>query len=166
VSSFSGIFARMKVNGIAHIQLTVNNLRACIAFYERLLNFLEMATVWKSAQGLYCVGSRTAIAVTRSDPEHRAARFVQRRIGLHHLCFRAYSREDVDRIHAFVVELGATVVHPPEEGPWAQGYYSVLFEDPDGIRLEVNHVPGQGNLGADVELPLKHFPGFEDYSEM
>ena len=28
----------------------------------------------------------------------------------------------------------------------APGYYSVLFEDPDGIRLEVNHVPGKGLL--------------------
>jgi hypothetical protein len=24
---------------------------------------------------------------------------------------------------------------------------SVLFEDPDGVRLEVNHVPGKGLLG-------------------
>jgi hypothetical protein len=23
-------------------------------------------------------------------------------------------------------------------------YYNVLFEDPDGIRLEINHVPGAG----------------------
>jgi hypothetical protein len=37
-------------------------------------------------------------------------------------------------------------VHPPEDGPWAPGYYSVLFEDPDGIRLEMNHVPGKGLL--------------------
>ena len=42
--------------------------------------------------------------------------------------------------------LGATIVHAPEDGPWAPGYYSVLFEDPDGIRLEVNHVPGKGLL--------------------
>ena len=35
----------------------------------------------------------------------------------------------------------------PEEGAWAPGYYSVLFEDPDGIRLEMNHVPGKGLLG-------------------
>ena len=27
---------------------------------------------------------------------------------------------------------------------WAPGYYSILFEDPDGIRLELNHVPGRG----------------------
>ena len=34
----------------------------------------------------------------------------------------------------------------PEEGPWAPGYYSTLFEDPDGIRIEANFVPGKGNL--------------------
>ena len=26
---------------------------------------------------------------------------------------------------------------------WAPGYYSLLYEDPDGIRLELNHVPGK-----------------------
>ena len=36
-----------------------------------------------------------------------------------------------------LVPLGATIVHGPEEGGWAPGYFSVLFEDPDGIRLEV-----------------------------
>ena len=41
-------------------------------------------------------------------------------------------------------EIGATFVHGPQEDPWAPGYYSILFEDPDGIRLEINHVPGRG----------------------
>jgi len=31
-------------------------------------------------------------------------------------------------------------------------YYSVLFEDPDGIRLEMNHVPGQGLLAEGVSM--------------
>jgi hypothetical protein len=43
-------------------------------------------------------------------------------------------------------EMNATIVRGPEDGSWAPGYYSVLFEDPDGIRLEVNHVPGKGLL--------------------
>jgi hypothetical protein len=37
-------------------------------------------------------------------------------------------------------------VRAPEEGPWAPGYYSTSFLDPEGIRLEVNHVPGAGLL--------------------
>ena len=71
---------------------------------------------------------------------------MQSRTGLHHLCFRARSREDVDALHDLLLEMGATVVHPPQEDAWAPGYYSVLFEDPDGIRLEMNHVPGRGLL--------------------
>src|SRR5689334_12828294 len=94
----------------------------------------------------YCVGGRTGVAISRSAEPYRHERFVQARVGLHHLCFRARERADVDAVHAFLVEMGAKIVHPPEEGPWAPGYYSVLFEDPDGIRLEVNHVPGKGLL--------------------
>ena len=71
---------------------------------------------------------------------------MQHRVGLHHVCFRALERAHVDEAHAFVVALGGKVVHPPEDGPYAPGYYSVLFEDPDGVRLEVNHVPGKGLL--------------------
>ena len=73
-------------------------------------------------------------------------KFVQTRVGLHHVCLRARERADVDEIHVFLKTIGAKIVHPPEDGPWAPGYYSVLFEDPDGIRLEVNHVPGKGLL--------------------
>lgn len=65
------------------------------------------------------------------------------------LARRVREREDVDAIHEFVSKLGAKVVHPPEEGAYAPGYYSVLFEDLDGIRLEANFVPGKGLLAND-----------------
>ena len=95
----------------------------------------------------YCVGGRTAFGIRACAPEHAGQRFDQSRVGLHHLCFRVRERADVDRA-AFELlrDIGATIVHPPEDGAWAPGYYSVLFEDPDGIRLELNHVPGKGLL--------------------
>ena len=34
----------------------------------------------------------------------------------------------------------------------APGYYSVLFEDPDGTRLEINHVPGKGLLTPGTQI--------------
>ena len=46
-----------------------------------------------------------------------------------------------------LTSIGATIVRAPREDQWAPGYYSLLFEDPDGIRLELNHVPGKGLLG-------------------
>ncbi|HZR80639.1 MAG TPA: VOC family protein [Candidatus Binatia bacterium] len=148
----------MEMNGIAHIQITVNDFERCVSFYEKLFAFFEMKVIFSTPDFYYGVGSRTGLAVSRAAPEHRDARFAQRRIGLHHICFRAREREDVDRVHDFLRSIGATIVHPPEDGSWAPGYYSVLFEDPDGIRLEVNHVPGQGNLAPGIELPKRAYP--------
>ena len=94
------------------------------------------------------------MGIRAASQAHRTTPFDQYRAGLHHLCFRARSREDVNTVYEFVVKLGATIVHPPEESEWAPGYYSVLFEDPDGLRLEVNYVPGKGNLDPAIQLPL------------
>jgi catechol 2,3-dioxygenase-like lactoylglutathione lyase family enzyme len=136
----------MEINGVAHLFLTVSDMKVSQPFYERLLNFLGMRTVLKADEMLYCVGGRTAVGLSQAEARWRNERFVQFRVGLHHVCFRARERADVDSVAELVRSLGARIVHPPEDGPWAPGYYSVLFEDPDGIRLEVNHVPGKGLL--------------------
>ena len=144
----------IEVNGIAHVQLTVNDPARCLPFWEKLCHFLEMRTLIRNDETLYCIGSRTGILV-RAAPDGKATGpFDQLRSGLHHFCFRARRREDVDEIHRFLVEeLGAQIVHPPEDGShFAPGYYSVLFEDPDGIRVEVNYVPGKGHLGPGGRL--------------
>jgi catechol 2,3-dioxygenase-like lactoylglutathione lyase family enzyme len=109
----------MEVNGIAHVFLTASN---------------------------YCVRGRTAVDIRAPSPEYRGAAFEQNRVGLHHLCFRARERADVD-VHAFLGTLDSVnIIRAPREDQWAPGYYSLLFEDPDGIRLELNHVPGKGLL--------------------
>ncbi|MFN8602466.1 MAG: VOC family protein [Candidatus Binatia bacterium] len=136
----------MEINGIAHVFLTVSDFAACRPFYVRLLGFLGLTQVIDAEQMIYFVGGRTAVGVVPAEEQHRGERFAQFRSGLHHLCFRARTKDGVDEVHRFLVEHGARIVHAPEEGPWAPGYYSVLFEDPDGIRLEVNFVPGKGLL--------------------
>jgi len=144
----------IEINGIAHVQLTVNDAERCVPFWERLCHFMQMRTLIKGDGIVYCIGGRTGILVRASTPEHRGTAFDQDRAGLHHLCFRARGREDVDAVHRFVVdELHGRIVHPPEDGSqFAPGYYSVLFEDPDGIRIEVNHVPGKGHFGDSGRL--------------
>lgn len=138
----------MDINGIAHTFLTSSDFARSRDFYSKLLPFLGMKPVLDVGGFYYCVGGRTALGIQACEPQHSGERFVQQRVGLHHLCFRAREREDVDRLHEYLLTLGATIVHPPEDGVWAPGYYSVLFEDPDGIRLEMNHVPGKGLLGT------------------
>lgn len=134
------------INGIAHIQLSVSSMTRSVPFYEKLLHSMEMVTLVKQPAFFYCVGGRTGVAIVPIGPEFADQPYDQRRAGLHHLCFRARSREDVDAIHATALELGAKIVRAPREDGWAPGYYSVLFEDPDGIRIEASFVPGKGHL--------------------
>ena len=136
----------MEINGIAHTFVTAGDFARSREFYSKLLPFFGLKPVLDGDGFYYCVGGRTAFGVRAGGDEHAGERFEQQRPGLHHICFRAREREDVDACHAFLQEMGAAIVHAPEEGAWAPGYYSVLFEDPDGIRLEMNHVPGKGLL--------------------
>ena len=142
----------IEVNGMAHVILTVSRFDLARAFYGRLLPEFGMQPVYDSEKFFYCVGARTAIGIEPCNPALVGERFVQQRVGLHHLCLRARSREDVDRCAAFLKEMNATIVRGPVEGSWAPGYYYVLFEDPDGIRLEVNFVPGAGLLAERVQF--------------
>ena|SRR5689334_3695439 len=140
----------IEINGVAHVVLALSNWERCRPFYEALLPFLGLKLVFSGENGLYYVGGRTAVGVGPCASEHAEKRFVQGGVGLHHVCFRCRSREDVDRTYRFLLEWDVTIVRKPEIGPWAPGYYSVLFEDPAGVRIELNHVPGQGVLAEGV----------------
>lgn len=139
----------MDINGMAHVMLTAGDFDRSRVFYGKLLPYLGLKAVIDSTDYYYCVGGRTAVGIRRAAPEHAGARFAQERVGLHHFCFRARERASVDELHAFLTEIGAKIVHGPQEDGFAPGYYSVLFEDPDGIRLEMNFVPGKGLLEKD-----------------
>jgi catechol 2,3-dioxygenase-like lactoylglutathione lyase family enzyme len=142
----------VEINGVAHVILRVNRIAECIAFYDRLMPFLGLRPVIHGEEFVYYVGGRTALGVRRADPEHADAPHFESAPGIDHLCFRARQREDVDVLYEFLLELGADMVRAPEEGPWAPGYYSLSFRDPEGIRLEVNHVPGKGLLADGAEF--------------
>jgi catechol 2,3-dioxygenase-like lactoylglutathione lyase family enzyme len=142
----------IEINGMAHVILAVSDWERCRDFYEALLPFLGLKRTFSGQDMIYYVGARTAVGVGRCDGQYAQDRFVQNSVGLHHMCFRARSREDVDAVYTFLKDRQAKIVHPPEEGSWAPGYYSVLFEDPAGIRLEVNYVPGKGVLAEGVSF--------------
>lgn len=161
----------IEINGVAHVILRVDRIADCIAFYDLLMPFLGLRAVQpRSSDFVYYVGGRTALGIRRADPEHAGAAHLETGPGIDHLCFRARRREDVDALHSFLLEIGADMVRTPQEGPWAPGYYSLSFRDPEGIRLELNHVPGTGLLAEGAEfrpapdLPLSGRPPSEGLS--
>jgi catechol 2,3-dioxygenase-like lactoylglutathione lyase family enzyme len=61
---------------------------------------------------------------------------------LHHLALEAGSRAVVDERADWLRGQGAEIESGPEEYSYVPGYYAVFFYDPDGIKLEIVHVPG------------------------
>ncbi len=141
-----------EINGMAHVILTVSQYEKAKTFYSKLMPEMGLQCVFDNEGLIYFVGGRTAVGIQPCKSEFAGERFEQGRVGLHHICLRARSREDVDKVDALLREMGANIVTPATEGHWAPGYYYVLFEDPDGIRLEVNYVPGQGVLADDASF--------------
>ena len=129
---------------VHHIDLTVRDIAASAPFYEALLGFLGYTRVkhepalhvWDLIRDGKVIGG-IALRAARSDRRHD--RYAA---GLHHLAFHAADRADVDRAHALMKEKGATILDAPAEYPqYGAGYYAVFVADPDGLKLEVVHLP-------------------------
>jgi len=134
-----------ELNGVAHVILTAGDFARSTAFWRDIIAYLDLKIVLDSDAMLYGVGGRTAIGIRRGHDQGQ--RFDQGAPGLHHVCFRMRGRAEIDALQVFLAERSDIhIVHGPQEEPWAPGYYSLLFDDPDGIRVEFNHVPGSGLL--------------------
>lgn len=134
--------------GFHHIDLNVSDLEAARAVYGLVLEFLGYTQV-KDGSGYEWDlrapgdGRGASLGLRQCDPGETGHRHHRYAPGLHHLAWRADSREDVDRLHTLLIQNGITVLDPPTHYPEYSGdYYAVFFEDPDGMKLELVHAPG------------------------
>jgi glyoxylase I family protein len=135
----------MRSTGVHHVDLVVSSVERSLPFYRDLLGPLGWnrisevegergETIW------YLGGPGTAIGLREATSPGDVDRY---RVGLHHLCFEAYSRGVVDERAEWVRSVGAEIESEPQEYGYMPGYYAVFFYDPDGLKLEIVHIPGQ-----------------------
>lgn len=137
----------MELHGtINHVALTVSSLDDAMRFYSPLLEALGYTIgepmQYKDSRLTVNVHEQhgTAINIWQATKDHP---FEMYEPGLHHLAFNVSSKSAVDDIHGIVVALGAEVLDGPGEFPYShQGYYAVYFLGPDGVKLEIVHMPG------------------------
>lgn len=132
----------MTLGGMHHLSLSVSDITRSAAFYDGVLGVLgyrrfpspEDIVIWaKPGTG--------AVIISRSNPDSPNKAHDRYSPGLHHFAFGAESRDDVERLHARLQEIGANVLDPPAEYDYMPGYYAVFFADPDGLKLELCHTP-------------------------
>jgi glyoxylase I family protein len=79
-----------------------------------------------------------ALSLRRAQSDRPYDRYA---VGVHHVAFKAPSREAVDERYEWLKRQGAEIESPPREYDYVPGYYAVFFYDPDGIKLEIVHKP-------------------------
>ena len=72
-------------------------------------------------------------------------------LGINHVAFAAGRRATVDALAAWGREHGATIESGPREYDYTPGYYAVFLHDPDGLKLEIVHRPGERDLAQRVQ---------------
>jgi catechol 2,3-dioxygenase-like lactoylglutathione lyase family enzyme len=135
----------VRSTGVHHVDLVVSSIERSLPFYSELLGPLGFhrvsevegergETIW------YVSGPGTAVGLREARSE--SARYDRYSVGLHHLAFEAASRGDVDERAAWLRTQDIELESEPQEYTYSLGYYAVFFYDPDGLKLEIVHLPG------------------------
>lgn len=129
--------------GVHHVILSVNDLGRARSFYSALMPRLGYPEVSDFGATIGFVGTGGSFWIKQADARFAGDRFSKDRVGLCEVAFRAENRAQVDALARDVAGFGGTVLDPPREYPeYVPGYYAVFFADPDGIKLELVHIPG------------------------
>ena len=134
----------MRSGGVHHVDLVVSSIERSLPFYRELLGPLGWhgigevegergETIWYLTGRECSIGLREA--QSNSGPHDRYA------LGLHHLAFEVSSRAAVDERADWLRMAEAKIESEPQEYTYMPGYYAVFFYDPDGLKLEIVHVP-------------------------
>lgn len=129
-----------EVIGIDHVYLTVRDLAVAERFYDRVLGavlgFRKNAFVLGGDPHVQYFNRQFGIVLR---PARGAAVHDPYAPGLHHLCLRVDSAEDVaeaaERLRASGIEASEARVYPE----YAPDYVATFLVDPDGIRLEITN---------------------------
>lgn len=128
-----------EVVGFDHVYITVSDMGRSEEFYDRLMWVLGFH------KNTFAIGGdphiqyfnrhfgfvlRPARSLTAHDPYSP---------GLHHLCLRVASPEDVVSVATQLQAAGIGATDAELHPDYAPDYWATFFNDPDGVRLEVTN---------------------------
>ncbi|MCW5889588.1 MAG: VOC family protein [bacterium] len=129
--------------GVHHVFLSVKDIERSRTFYARLMPALGYGGRWDMETGTGWLSPGGSFWIKQAAARYAGDTFSKDRVGLCEVAFRADDRAHVDTVARDVVAFGGTILDPPREYPeYVPGYYAVFFADPDGIKLELVHLPG------------------------
>ena len=122
-----------------HVEIYVSDLAKSRAFWQWFLCEEMGSEVYQEwPKGVSFKHGETYLVFVQTEEKHLIAGYNRCRTGLNHLAFHARSKSHVDDLTTKLRNRGITILyddrHPHAGGPDS---YSVFFEDPDRIKVEV-----------------------------
>jgi len=125
------------VTGIDHIYITVSDMTRSERFYDTLMGILGFR------RNSFVIDGESHIQYYNRHfgyvlrPGRVAREHDPYSPGLHHLCFRVESVEDVKKAALRLQVAGVAATNPALHPDYAPDYWATFVADPDGIRLEI-----------------------------
>lgn len=133
---------------IYHVEINVSNFDKSVKFYEEFLTFLGYRRIYThkiaAGWGIKSAELGTNFWIIQTDARFAQHGYHRKRVGVNHIAFHADSRMTVDQFYKEILlprNIPVLYGSPKEYPEYSKGYYSVYFEDPDRMKLELAHVP-------------------------
>ena len=132
---------------IDHIQITVKDLKVAEDFYDNFLPILgfdikNKVKAFIEGHDFHVIEythDLLAFAITSPREAFKNDSINRRKPGaLHHLAFKAKTREEVDDAFQKLLKIEATIVSAPQiRTEYSENYYAVYFKDNENIKYEI-----------------------------
>jgi catechol 2,3-dioxygenase-like lactoylglutathione lyase family enzyme len=134
---FSGILATM----LSHLVLNVTDLQKSLRFYLSTLGKLgyELADHQSGAYARITNGASLVIVLSPLEARYSEMKYHRKAVGLNHLALAVPTKKDVDNMYEHLVFQGVPLLGQgmPLWSDYRGGYYSIFFEDPDRMMIEI-----------------------------
>ena len=129
-----------EVMGIDHIYITVSELSHSEAFYDivllKILGFRKNKFYLNQEPHIQYFNRYFGYVIR---PSRSHGEYDSYAPGLHHLCFRVDSVDDVAKVAKDFKTYGLKASEAKQYPEYAHDYWATYLIDPDGIRLEVTN---------------------------
>lgn len=124
----------------SHVVLNVSKLSKSLAFYTAVLEPLgiSVADQEKEAFARLTNGEDLVIVLSQTSATYNEYSYHRKATGLNHIALSVGKMDDIDKMEYHLNQLGINLLGEGKcSMDYRKGYYSLFFEDPDRIMIEI-----------------------------
>jgi catechol 2,3-dioxygenase-like lactoylglutathione lyase family enzyme len=142
----------IKKTKLSHVELIVSNYKKSVLFYDTILLSLGWEKLVSRLDHTTYSDGTLKLVLGPVEEKFKEFSFHRKKVGLNHLAFYAETKEVVDEFYREVLLKNGIKTLYQEGAVGDNNYYSLCFEDPDRLKIELVYSP----FYCDKEFPMNN----------